>query len=96
VPTAPPPGVRLFQDDDRGFFDWLLANPDGYFVNSERNPRPSYLVLHRTSCSHFTGTPSLHWTKDYVKHCCTDRRALEEWAHDCVGGHVTHCPTCLG
>jgi hypothetical protein len=93
--VALPAGVLLFQDDDRGFFGWLEGNPGGYFVNSERNPRPAYLVLHRSDCSHFTGNPALHWTKDYVKHCSSDRRDLEQWASDAVGGQVTPCPTCL-
>lgn len=48
-----PPTVTPFQDDDSGFFAWLQSNPDGYFINSERNPKPNYLVLHRASCPHF-------------------------------------------
>lgn len=51
------PAVISFKDNDRGFFTWLEDNPDGYFINSERNPKPRYLVLHRPGCSHFTATP---------------------------------------
>jgi hypothetical protein len=93
---APPPGIMRFQDDDRGFFGWLEGNPDGDFDNSERNPRPAYLVLHRSGCPHFTGNPALHWTKDYVKHCSPDRSELEQWASSAIGGEVTSCVTCLG
>jgi hypothetical protein len=96
MPPGTPFNVRSFRDDDRGFFNWLRDNPDGYFVNSERNPRSSYLVLHRVGCPHFTGNPALHWTKDYIKHCASNRRDLEQWAHDRTGGNVTPCPTCLG
>jgi hypothetical protein len=96
VPTALPPGIMLFQDDDRGFFVWLEINPDGYFINSERRPRPSYLVLHRPGCPHFTGNPALHWTKDYVKFCSLRRRDLESWATRDVGGQVTLCRACFG
>lgn len=49
--VALPAGILLFQDDDRGFFGWLEGNPGGYFVNSERNPRPAYLV----PCARMTG-----------------------------------------
>jgi hypothetical protein len=93
--TALPPGITHFQDNDRGFYAWLESNPDGYFVNSERHPNPTYLVLHRPNCSHFTGNPALHWTKDYVKFCSSDRRDLEDWATGTVGGEVTLCTTCL-
>jgi hypothetical protein len=72
------------------------ANPDGYFVNCERNPKPNYLVLHRTGCSHFTRNPSPHWTRNYIKVCAPDRAELEQWATGTVGGEVTLCPTCLG
>jgi hypothetical protein len=91
-----PSGIRCFRDDDRGFHTWLEDNPDGYFINTERDPKPGYLVLHRTECSHFTRNPALHWTKDYIKFCSGNRRMLEGWAIDTVGGEATICPTCLG
>jgi hypothetical protein len=90
------PGITSFRDDDGGFFAWLEGNPDGYVINSERNPKPTYLVLHRPSCPHFKGGTELHWTKDYVKFCSPDRRDLEEWAAGTVGGEVTLCRTCFG
>jgi len=86
----------LFRDDDSGFFDWLDANSTGYFVNSERNPRPAYLVLHRPPCHHFDRSPQVQWTKNYVKHCAIDRKELEAWAAREVGGELTLCRTCFG
>jgi hypothetical protein len=96
MPAAFPPSITLFKDNDRGFYSWLQDNPKGYFINSERKPKPTYLILHRPNCSHFTGNPALHWTKDYVKFCSPNRRELEEWAVGTVGGEATPCPTCLG
>lgn len=87
--------ISVFRDDDRGFFRWLDDHPDGYFINSERNPKPTYLVLHRPSCKHFDRGP-VHWTKDYIKICSTDRSGMEEWASGAVGGDVTLCRTCFG
>jgi hypothetical protein len=89
-------GITIFRDDDAGFFDWLDANQGGYFVNTERNPKANYLVLHAAACSHFDRSPSMHWTKDYVKVCSTDREELEDWAADAVGGEVTLCRSCFG
>jgi hypothetical protein len=91
-----PPGIEMFKDDDQGFLDWRRDNPEGYFVNSERNPKPNYLVLHQPRCPHFTGNPELQWTKDYIKFCSRDRSKLEEWAAQTVGGEVTLCRSCFG
>ncbi len=87
--------ITHFMDDDAGFLDWIEANPDGYFVNTERNPKPNYLVLHRSSCPHLKGGSDLHWTKDYVKFCSTDSGELEEWAARSVGGGPTLCHSCF-
>jgi hypothetical protein len=91
-----PPGITPFQDDDSGFFAWLQSNPDGFFINSERNPKPAYLVLHRPSCPHFKSPNKLHWTKDYIKFCSPNRGDLERWATGAVGGEVAPCGTCFG
>jgi hypothetical protein len=90
------PNVVMFKDDDDGFFEWQVANPEGQFINTERKPNPNYLVLHNSGCPHFKGADSLQWTKDYVKVASTDNQALERWAHDTVGGQVTLCRTCFG
>jgi hypothetical protein len=91
-----PKATTVFRDDDTGFHGWLDAQTDGYFLNAERNPKPTYLVLHRAGCSHFDRSPAVRWTHDYVKVCATDREALETWATDSVGGEVTLCRTCFG
>jgi hypothetical protein len=94
--TAAAATFAIFRDDDDAFFEWLAEHPDGYFLNTERNPKPGYLVLHRPDCPHFTGGSSLHWTKDYIKVCSADRAELEAWALDSVGGEVTLCRSCFG
>ena len=94
--TRHPAGIELFKDDDDGFLEWLHDDTDGYFINSERNPKPSYLVLHRPSCPHFKSDSPLHWTKDYIKFCARDRGQLEEWAASTIGGDVTLCRSCFG
>jgi hypothetical protein len=94
--TQLPESITLFKDDDRGFLEWLDEHPDGVFVNADRNPKANYLVLHRPSCPHFTGNPSVNWTKAYIKICSDQRADLEEWAVDAVGGEPTLCPRCFG
>jgi hypothetical protein len=91
-----PDNVQLFRDDDKGFFDWLDENPNGFFINAARNPKPDYLVLHKSDCSHIDRNPSMNWTKEYIKLCASSRSDLEEWATSVVGGEVTLCRTCFG
>ena len=91
-----PQTITVFRDDDRRFFDWLDAHPNAYFLNSERRPKPTYLVLHRPNCPHFTCDSSSHWTKDYIKICSPGRGDLEEWAAGTLGGDVKLCGTCFG
>lgn len=93
--TTLPPNVTLFVDDDTGFFDWQEKNPEGHFINTYRRPTRTYLVLHRSACSHFKGSPELNWTSDYVKLCSMNREDLEAWAADTVGGEATLCGTCF-
>jgi len=94
--TNHPPSVTVFRDDDEGFWAWLDKHPDGYFINSERHPKPTYLVLHGPSCPHFTRDLSVHWTRDYIKICSPSRHDLEEWAAGTVGGQATLCSACFG
>lgn len=88
--------VVRFEDDDQGFHHWLDEHPDGFFVNTKRNPNPDYLVLHTSACPHFDRSPSVHWTKDCIKICSDDRGAVEGWAGQSVGGEVTLCSHCFG
>jgi hypothetical protein len=95
--TSLSPNTRLCRDDDEGFFAWQDENPEGFFINTYRNPSPNYLVLHKSGCSHFKGSPDLQWTTgDQVKLCSQSRSELERWAKDTVDGRITLCGTCFG
>ena len=93
--TDHPENIAVFKDDDSGFVSWLDDHASGYFINSERNPKPNYLVMHRPSCPHFDRRPGVRWTKDYIKICCCSRDDLEEWAAGTVGGVATLCSKCF-
>lgn len=94
--TADEWDVMLFDDDDAAFHGWLDDHPHGFFVNAERRPKPTYLVLHVSSCPHFDRSPTVRWTKDYIKICSDRRDELEGWAEQRVGGDVTLCTSCFG
>jgi hypothetical protein len=94
-----PEQIILFRDDDEGFFEWLEEHPDGFFLNTERNPGPQYLVLHQPACRHFKGErEQLNWTKDYVKLCAEHSGTLEDWAMEAFGesAEPTLCSSCFG
>jgi hypothetical protein len=85
-----------FIDDDAGFIRWRDTHPDGFIVNHEREPKSSYLKLHRATCSTLQGVlPGRgdNWTTAYAKTCSDDLNELRRWAHT-LGGEVDACRTC--
>ena len=42
--------MPLFQNEDARYIAWLDAHPDSFAVNSDHEPSPTYLVLHRARC----------------------------------------------
>ena len=88
--------VIKFVDDDGGYLRWLTSNTDGFIVNTYRNPKPSYLRLHRATCPMIQGRPAngARWTATYIK-VCGSKSELESWAKDVVGGDLWPCPRCV-
>src|SRR4029077_20905558 len=50
VVAALPASIICFRDDDAGFLRWREDNPDGFFLNTERKPRPGNITLHGSGC----------------------------------------------
>jgi len=76
----------VFLDNDEGYLLWLAENPNGYVINSDRQPRARYLVLHRATCPKINGVarPNDALTS-YRKTCFLTRRCAlasvqREWA----------------
>jgi len=88
--------LEHFVDDDGGYLAWLQADPSGFVINGYRNPRPGYLLLHRSDCQRINGTPAngRSWTKSYRK-VCGKRSELETWARQDVGGEPQECDACF-
>ena len=42
--------METFRDDDAGYLEWLASNPQGFVLNTHRNPHPNYLRLHTATC----------------------------------------------
>lgn len=87
--------MRHFVDDDAGYLDWLGRHPDGFVINTVRDPSPSYLVLHRSSCWTISRLQpqATTFTGEYTKICGT-RGELD--AHTrALGGEQKACGHCL-
>lgn len=84
-----------FVDDDQRYLDWVNQNPSGYVVNTQRNPNPSYLVLHLASCGFVSSHKIKNYTTgEYIKLCSVDVGELESWARTEVFGGLTSCAKC--
>jgi hypothetical protein len=86
-------GRVIFKDDDAGYREWLAGHqePHAFVLNAERNPKPTYLILHRATCHTISGEPArgTQWTHDFMKVCGT-RAELEAFARS-VGGTPQVC-----
>lgn len=81
-----------FLDDDAGYLHWLSTHPDGFVLNTYRNPTPGYLMLHHATCRQARARSN--WTKDYRKTCGT-RDELETFARNDIGREPRLCTFCF-
>ena len=89
--------MRKIEGDDAEYLAWLGRHPDGFVVNTSRNPKASYLILHRASCGTIGGKPTVrsNWTTgQYIKVCSENRADLNQWARQNVGGSLKPCGLC--
>jgi hypothetical protein len=58
--------MEWFIDDDGSYTDWIARNPEGFVLNTYREPTPRYLKLHRATCRTINGHPArgVRWTAD--------------------------------
>ena len=89
--------MLVFRGDDEAYLHWIAEHPGGYVVNAGRNPRASYLKLHRATCRRISspGRPGAYTERDYIKICSQGRSALDRWARDDVGGALDATCACL-
>lgn len=91
-------GPVIFKDDDDdGGYRHRRAQhqgSDSFVLNAERNPRATYLILHRATCHTISGEPArgTQWTHDFIKVCGT--RAEREAFAGSVGGTPQLCGHC--
>ena len=92
--------VQVFRDQEGDYFEWIFSNPDGFVVNSRRNPKPEYMVLHRAICptvDRYLGLAKhgAFTTRSYIKVCSRSIPELRAWAKSLGAGDFSkHCAHC--
>jgi hypothetical protein len=88
--------IERFQDDDRGYVNWVAAHRSGYVMNIQRGLNPSDARVHHASCRTIIGEPPRGgpWTGPYVKLCSTELTELDAWAKTRFGRAITRCRIC--
>lgn len=90
-----PDSLSRYLDDDDGYSGWLSAHPQGWVLNCDRQPKATYLKLHRASCIHLQPRPEWsNLTKAFAKVCGTSPGTFDEWLAAALGAQPDRCPTC--
>jgi hypothetical protein len=88
--------IRRFVDDEDGYLTWLSIHSTGYVLNCERNPRATYLVVHRATCATISGQPARgrnwNWTAAYQNVCSDSLPELSDLARPV--GSLSACGLC--
>ena len=86
-----------FVDRDKQYKDWIKNNPDGFVVNSYKEPSSTYLIIHKASCYTITelkGTAK-SFTEKYSKTCSNKLDELDNWVKNDIGGEFCRCRKCF-
>jgi hypothetical protein len=88
--------MERFVNDDRGYLDWLSANPGNFVINMPRCPVAGQMILHRAGCGSIKGarSSSSYWTNHSGK-LCGSREELEALARQADRCELRECGICL-
>jgi hypothetical protein len=86
--------MTQFIDDDADYFAWIDANPTGFVVNCYRNPTPTYLFLHRSTCYHIQHWEGRTLTEGAYRKVCAPMVAELQGFAAGLGGTLTPCRSC--
>jgi len=99
IPSRKEPGQAMatlcFKDDDDGYLEWCTSHPNGFVVNTWRNPTASYAVLHTARCWHITKTriKGAYTARGYKKICGDSEAELSAELHRLVHSSFSKvCP----
>lgn len=89
--------IELFDNDEAGYLKWVQANPRGFVANVDRARRfPQYPMVHAATHRSISSPRIGNFTTgDYVKFCCTDLDAIEQYSKTKFGRSLTRCSLCM-
>lgn len=75
--------IETFETDGQ-YLDWREDHLDGFVLNTTRTASPSYMVLHRASCTHISdplheSAPGGFTERAYIKIGADDIESLRDW-----------------
>jgi hypothetical protein len=95
--------MKVFEDRDAPYIEWLQQHPNGYVLNRHRGSSDNYLVLHLASCGKIRNytqmaRPDGFTGRKYIKVCSTNLEALHQYArtdgHRPDGSFSSKCGSC--
>jgi hypothetical protein len=88
--------MEHFEDDDRSYLTWIAQHPAGFVLNTGNPPTPSYLILHRATCTTISVGPPRGetWTMNMRKFCADHKSELKGYARVELGGEPSACGAC--
>lgn len=90
-----PDDLTRFVDDDDGYLAWRRDHPAGWVLNCGRQPKATYLKLHRADCAHLGPRPGWsNLTTALAKVCGTTPGPFDEWLTATLDTQPDRCPAC--
>lgn len=93
--------VKIFDDDDDAYLDWMHHNRSSFVVNAWRAKSFDYFVLHKSMCPHISATTGLekgaYTEKNTIKVVSNDLVELKLWFkrnYTKFIGEFNECKTC--
>ena len=78
--------ATVFDSGDAPYMKWMERHPEGYVLNTRRTPYTTYVVLHRSGCSHIasikTGKDDGFTARDYIKVCAEEPQPIVDWVKE--------------
>lgn len=91
----------LFNKGDKEYFSWMLANPNGFILNTGKGNRTSAFILHKSNCPHITESGNFddkaYTMNDWVKFASNDTSEIVKFCQENklkFNGEFKLCKTC--
>lgn len=87
--------------NDKAYLDWLIANPNGFVINSRKN-FDGYHVVHKSTCGTISkpkkAEPGEFTERGYIKSCTNNLKEVDLWLDKknySTENPISYCNKCL-